>query len=102
MRTYLPLCIAIAFAAGATGLVLLTVVCAAFARGRDVSCCSVCDSDDIKRSSARCWTDVMLDLFACVPYRCRSCGERFYGPEPSVGAKRAASQGAKDRYAAAR
>ncbi|HVN06367.1 MAG TPA: hypothetical protein VMT86_18225 [Bryobacteraceae bacterium] len=40
--------------------------------------CPACGWTDVRRSQSRGFLDRLMTLVARVPYRCRSCGRRFY------------------------
>ena len=40
--------------------------------------CPNCGWTDVRRSMLHGWLDYLVRLVGLVPYRCRSCGMRFY------------------------
>jgi len=42
--------------------------------------CPVCGWNDIRRSYPHGFLDRLVRIVGMVPYRCRSCGQRFYRP----------------------
>ncbi len=40
--------------------------------------CPNCGWTDVRRSMPRGFLDQLMRMVGLVPYRCRSCGERFY------------------------
>ncbi|MFB3827652.1 MAG: hypothetical protein ACE15B_12845 [Bryobacteraceae bacterium] len=47
-------------------------------RSRGDPRCLSCGIRDVRLSEPRGVRDALYGLFSCVPYRCRSCGARFY------------------------
>ena len=43
--------------------------------------CPVCGWMDVRRSMPRGVLDRVVRIVGLVPYRCRSCGQRFYRPQ---------------------
>ena len=43
--------------------------------------CPVCGWTDVRRSMPKGFTDRVVRIVGLVPYRCRSCGQRFYRPQ---------------------
>jgi DNA-directed RNA polymerase subunit RPC12/RpoP len=43
--------------------------------------CPVCGWTDVRRSMAKGFLDGLVRMVGLVPYRCRSCGQRFYRPQ---------------------
>jgi DNA-directed RNA polymerase subunit RPC12/RpoP len=43
--------------------------------------CPMCGWMDVRRSMPRGFLDRAVRIFGLVPYRCRSCGQRFYRPQ---------------------
>ena len=43
--------------------------------------CPSCGWTDVRRSMPHSFFDRLVRLIGLVPYRCRSCGERFYRTE---------------------
>jgi hypothetical protein len=43
--------------------------------------CPVCGWIDVRRSMSRGIVDRLVRIVGLVPYRCRSCGLRFYRPQ---------------------
>ena len=43
--------------------------------------CPVCGWMDVRRSMPHGFFDGLLRIVGLVPYRCRSCGQRFYRPQ---------------------
>lgn len=43
--------------------------------------CPVCGWVDVRRSMPKGVLDRLLRMVGLVPYRCRSCGQRFYRPQ---------------------
>ncbi len=40
--------------------------------------CPACGWTDVRRSMAKGFLDGLVRLVGLLPYRCRSCGQRFY------------------------
>jgi predicted RNA-binding Zn-ribbon protein involved in translation (DUF1610 family) len=40
--------------------------------------CPVCGWTDVRRSRPKGFLDGLVRIVGLVPYRCRSCGQRFY------------------------
>jgi DNA-directed RNA polymerase subunit RPC12/RpoP len=43
--------------------------------------CPVCGWLDVRRSMPKGFMDRVVRIVGLVPYRCRSCGQRFYRPQ---------------------
>jgi hypothetical protein len=43
--------------------------------------CPVCGWTDVRRSMPKSLMDGLVRIVGLVPYRCRSCGQRFYRPQ---------------------
>jgi hypothetical protein len=43
--------------------------------------CPVCGWMDVRRSMPKGFLDRVVRIVGLVPYRCRSCGQRFYRPQ---------------------
>jgi DNA-directed RNA polymerase subunit RPC12/RpoP len=43
--------------------------------------CPVCGWMDVRRSMPEGFLDRVVRIVGLVPYRCRSCGQRFYRPQ---------------------
>jgi DNA-directed RNA polymerase subunit RPC12/RpoP len=43
--------------------------------------CPVCGWTDVRRSMPKGLVDGLVRIVGLVPYRCRSCGQRFYRPQ---------------------
>jgi hypothetical protein len=43
--------------------------------------CPVCGWTDVRRSMPHGFVDRIVRIAGLVPYRCRSCGQRFYRPQ---------------------
>jgi hypothetical protein len=43
--------------------------------------CPVCGWTDVRRSMPKGFLDLLVRIVGLVPYRCRSCGQRFYRPQ---------------------
>jgi len=43
--------------------------------------CPVCGWLDVRRSMPKGLVDAVVRIFGLIPYRCRSCNERFYRPQ---------------------
>jgi predicted RNA-binding Zn-ribbon protein involved in translation (DUF1610 family) len=41
--------------------------------------CPQCGERDTRLSTRRNWLDYFLMVFLILPYRCRTCGTRFWG-----------------------
>lgn len=46
--------------------------------------CPNCGWTDVRRSSARNLNDYLLSVFGLVPYRCRTCSDRFHRTRPAA------------------
>jgi len=46
--------------------------------------CPVCGWTDVRRSMPHGFLDSLVRIVGMVPYRCRSCGQRFYRPPQDV------------------
>lgn len=46
--------------------------------------CPNCGWTDVRRSMLHGFVDYLVRIVGLVPYRCRSCGERFYRSQRSV------------------
>jgi len=46
--------------------------------GEKVPRCPNCGWTDVRRSNVHGLVDYLVRIVGLVPYRCRSCGERFY------------------------
>jgi len=46
--------------------------------------CPMCGWMDVRRSMPRGFLDRFVRIVGLVPYRCRSCGQRFYRPQRDV------------------
>jgi hypothetical protein len=44
-------------------------------------CCPMCGWMDVRRSTRHGFLDRVVRIVGLVPYRCRSCGQRFYRPQ---------------------
>jgi DNA-directed RNA polymerase subunit RPC12/RpoP len=42
--------------------------------------CPVCGWTDVRRSMPKGFLDGVVRVVGLIPYRCRSCGQRFYRP----------------------
>jgi len=47
--------------------------------------CPECGWTDLRRSMPKGFLDALMRIVRLVPYRCRSCGLRFYRPERDLG-----------------
>jgi DNA-directed RNA polymerase subunit RPC12/RpoP len=43
--------------------------------------CPMCGWMDVRRSMPKGFLDGLVRIVGLVPYRCRSCGQRFYRPQ---------------------
>lgn len=43
--------------------------------------CPACGWMDVRRSMPKGFLDGLVRILGLVPYRCRSCGQRFYRPQ---------------------
>jgi DNA-directed RNA polymerase subunit RPC12/RpoP len=46
--------------------------------------CPNCGWTDVRRSMPHGWLDYLVRMVGLVPYRCRSCGMRFYRPQRQI------------------
>ena len=46
--------------------------------------CPICGWMDVHRSMPKGFLDGLVRIVGLVPYRCRSCGQRFYRPQRDV------------------
>ena len=47
--------------------------------------CPECGWMDVRRSMPKGPLDFLVRMVGLVPYRCRSCGQRFYRPQHNAG-----------------